>query len=221
MLVILFSWFVFDEFASATAPQVAGILLMAMSIYLFTLGEKEVSTSGASGQQTLGAGGEAGKPSGEVFTRGAVNLAMATIVTAAIALLAKYAVGTTQRVDTWLFIFFSNLASSVVACVLVCVRLGTDKRNEQVGASEQPSLERSVLRRSLMWGLALGVVNLGSYWCLLTALSLGSASVIIPIYSMYIIIPMVLASIIDGTKLTDRLTVGILLAVLAVTILRS
>ena len=70
-------------------------------------------------------------------------------------------------------------------------------------------------------GLALGVLNLLAYGALLKALSLGNASVVIPIHSLYLVIPILLLAVVDGEKLTEKTTVAIILSVIAIMFLRA
>ena len=109
LLVILSSWFLFDEFRTVTTSQLGGFILIAISIYLFREGKV--------GEATGNHGPAVGVPDAR-FKTGAFSLGMATVVSAGIALLAKYAVGP-SGIDVVMFMFFSNVFSSLVGYAMV------------------------------------------------------------------------------------------------------
>lgn len=227
LLVILASWFLFGEIHKVTATQLVGFVLIGMSIYLFKggkVGKVADSRDGKTNELDKNNGENSGKPEGESgqggdwsprYKRALFSLVWATVVSAAIALLAKYAVGPTN-IDIWLFMFFSNAFTSLVGYALV-------QRELRATAADGTSGNRAGvdLRGTMRGGLILGVLNLLAYYTLLRALSLGDASVVIPMHSLYMIIPILLFSILEGEKLTEKTTVAVVLSVVSIMILRS
>ncbi len=201
LLVILCSWFLFDELASVTTSQLTGFILIGLSIYLFRAGEvgKAVDENSAS----------VARPPSEVKV-GVLNLVMATVASAGIAILAKYAVGT-SNISIVMFMFFSNFFSSLVAYGMVWDEMRRPNKR----------FDRTSFRGAIRGGLILGVVNLLAFGALLMALSLGNASVVIPMHSLYMIIPILIFSLVDGEKLTEKTTVAIILSVVSIMVLKS
>ncbi len=69
-------------------------------------------------------------------------------------------------------------------------------------------------------GMVLGLFNLLAFASLLKALSMADASIVIPIYSMYVIIPVLLTTLINGEVLTPKTTVAVVLSVAAIVIMQ-
>jgi uncharacterized membrane protein len=69
-------------------------------------------------------------------------------------------------------------------------------------------------------GIALGFLNAGAFFFLLHALSIGSASVVIPLHSLYIVIPALLAALFKGDTLSEQATVGIILSITSLMLLK-
>ncbi len=205
LLVILVSWFLFGELESLTESRLAGFVLIGLSLLLISGGKKGGSTlkADASGKPTV------------TMAAPWVNLMMAILISAAIALLTKYAVGP-SNLNIAQFIFFSNFFTCIVA--LGMTWQGLRGRKDQ--SKKNPELIRDV-RKSFGTGLRLGVVNLVAYGALLADLSVADASVVIPIHSLYIIVPILLAAIVDGEKLTDQVTTGVVLSVIAFMVLKA
>ena len=146
-----------------------------------------------------------------------IYLALATIISAAIALLAKYAVGP-SNLDIFLFIFLCNYIICFAAFYLF--RRGMKRTDwPQLAEGGGALAIGKEVRKNLLRGVWLGVFNLVAFACLLNALSLSDASVIIPIYSLYIVIPVLFAAVFQGEVLTPKTTVGTILSVAAVIIL--
>ena len=68
--------------------------------------------------------------------------------------------------------------------------------------------------------MALGFLNAGAFFFLLHALSIGSASVVIPLHSLYIVIPALLAALLRGDTLSEQATVGIVLSITSLMLLK-
>ncbi len=218
LLVILASWFVFDEFASVTANKLVGLALIGLAIYLFK--ETESREGSDSGLVTEGVNNPESASSDETTINpiiATIYLAIATMISAAIALLAKYAVGP-SNLDIFLFIFLSNYTICFAAFYLLRREM---KKTDWLQLVEgRGALVTGVeVRKILLRGVWLGVFNLVAFACLLNALSLSDASIVIPIYSLYIVIPVLFAAVFQGEVLTPKTTVGAILSVAAVIIL--
>ncbi len=146
--------------------------------------------------------------------KGVIYLAMAVIVSSAIYLLAKYAVDP-FGLNIFLFIFFANLST----CCVALYKLYSNKRKKIMDEGTQCKANHEIIR-GFKTGLWLGTINLVAYACFLKSLSIGDASIIIPIYSLYVVIPVVLSTIIQGVKLEEKVAVGVVLSILAIIILR-
>ncbi len=211
LIVILASWFFFDEFSSAETHNLVGFLLIGISIYLFRDFDE-----GTTSQQDLGQGSTA-THSDSQKVKGIVLLLLATVVSATTTLLAKYAVGP-SHVNIFLFMFFSNYFTLFAAFYIIrghVRRLSHEESTEiQHGVEHRHDLA-DVFKKG-MW---LGVINLLAFACLLKALSLGSASLVVPIYSLHMVIPILMTVLFQGGKLTEKATVAIVLSIAAVFIL--
>lgn len=228
LVVILCSWVLFGEFASVTSAKLVSFCLIGLSIYLF----KEFETRGNA--KVVSKNPPQSKPNGlkipdnpkmspggkyqPKYFKGLMYLILATIASAAIALLAKYAVGPLD-VNIYLFMFFSNFFCCGGAFYLIYSEKKTNppERTYNINQAElQPDMIR-VFKR----GLLLGALNFISYASLLKALSLGDASVIIPMYSLYILMPVFLTIITQKEKLTEKTTVAVVLSILAIVMLKD
>ncbi len=208
LLVIIFSWFILGEFASVTSYNFVGLFLIGLSIYLFR--DFEIGKGIAEKSKKL-------KKDSHVYIKGMLYLGLATIVAAAISLLAKYAVDP-FNLNIFLFMFFSNFFSCCAG--LYFIYSEKRKRSEKLQTTDNNQSLNHDITRAFKKGVWLGIINFASYACLLKALSIGDASVIIPIFSLYIVIPLLLTCIIQGEKLTEKATVAVILSILAVMILK-
>ncbi len=204
IIVILFSWFALGELSSATPASFVGFFLVGLSIYLFK--DTEIKINADEDKKT-------DKKNPE-YIKGVIYLAMAVIVSAAIYLLAKYAVDP-FGLNIFLFIFFANLST----CCVALYKLYSNKRKKIMDEGTQCKANHEIIR-GFKTGLWLGTINLVAYACFLKSLSIGDASIIIPIYSLYVVIPVVLSTIIQGVKLEEKVAVGVVLSILAIIILR-
>lgn len=146
------------------------------------------------------------------FSKCVIFLILATIISASISLLAKYAADP-FNLNIFLFMLFSNFFSCFVA--LYVIYSGKNKS----AVNKQTNLNPDIIR-AFKKGLWLGLLNFASYACLLKALSQDDASVIIPIFSLYIVIPILLSTIFQSVKLTEKATVAVVLSILAIIILK-
>lgn len=69
-------------------------------------------------------------------------------------------------------------------------------------------------------GVIAGVCNFAGYWCILQAFSTGKLSVIHPIFSLSILVPIVLAMLFHGEKMTVKKGLALALALLAVVLMK-
>ncbi len=208
LLVIIFSWFILGEFAAVTPYNFVGLFLIGLSIYFFK--DFEIGKNITEKTETT-------KKDSPLFAKGILYLGLATIVAAAISLLAKYAVDP-FNLNIFLFMFFSNFVSCVAGLYFVYSEKKQNIRKKQKEINHH-TLKPDVTR-SFKKGLWLGLINFASYACLLKALSMGDASVIIPVFSLYIVIPLLLTTVIQGVKLTEKAIVAVVLSILAVIILK-
>ncbi len=212
IIVILFSWFVFGELVSATPASFVGFFLVGLSIYLF----KDFGLNNNDEESK-----KYDKKSPE-YMKGVIFLAMAVIVSAAIYLLAKYAVDP-FNLNIFLFMLFANLFTCCIALYMIY----SEKRQKSKKEKSQNSKEEKThynmnpeIIRCFKTGLWLGLINLCAYYCFLKSLSIGDASIIIPIYSLYVVVPVVLSTIIQGVELKEKVAVGVVISILAIIILR-
>jgi uncharacterized membrane protein len=211
VLVILCSWFLFGELDAVQDSTILGFGLVAMSVWLLREGGVD-------------AGGSGGAPADEAETakpvdfRSTSGLVLSVVVSAGILVLAKYAVGP-SRIDIALFMFFSNTATFLGAFLFMALEVRRAARSES-GPGLSPESGR-IIWDQFRRGCALGLVNLIGYACLLRALSVGDASIVIPIHSLYIVIPAGLAAVAQGRKLSERSTLGVIVSLLAVVALRE
>jgi len=119
LIVILASWFLFDELAKVTASKLVGFVLIGLAIYLFKEFDAKGSLVGDAESVHLqqNAGNENAQTV-DARVKAAIYLVLATVVSAATALLSKYAVGP-RNLNIWLFMFFSNYFSCIAAIFLI------------------------------------------------------------------------------------------------------
>lgn len=205
LIVILVSWLLFHE--DWFAPnRLAGFLLIGLSIYLFWRAEGTRQRLGSTDLSPSSANHDPNRPTALSF------LLLATVVSASIALLAKYAVGP-RKLDVVTFMFFSNAFSCFVAFFLFIQNRWSISRD-----SKTPKL--AAVRPVFIRGALIGILNLFAYAALLQALSMADASVVIPMYSLYLIVPVLLATVFDGVRMSELTSMAILLSLLAMAILR-
>lgn len=209
LIVIIMSWVLFDE-KSITGDNLVGFALIGLAIYLFREFEsnEEVITHD-----------KLNDASSTLRTTSTIFLVLATISSAAIALLSKYAVGST-RINIALFIFISNCFLVVVSFILLHSQLRKySKKSGEFNLNPDTCVNiwvRSIFKK----GMFLGVFNLVAFSSLLYALSLNDASIVIPIYSLYIVIPVVLTAVLKGSELTPKTTVAVVLSIAAVIVIK-
>jgi uncharacterized membrane protein len=210
VLVVLCAFFVFDEVHALSQARLFGIVSVAISIYLFgSWGESKSST----GESTSFRWRDLTRA--PAMGHGLASLVMATLISAAMAILAKYAVGPTN-LQVSAFVLFSNAFTSIGAFVLIFIE--RSKRKSVV----DPAASVRELRRSVggmfASGCVLGVVNLAGYLCFLSALKSGDASVVVPINSLSVVVPIVMATIFQGVVLTDRVACAVIMSLVSMTL---
>lgn len=208
LIVILASWTLFDEFSSVTGNNLVGFTLLGMAIYLFKDFQVEEDTKSSSSGKKITA-------NQQLIAKG--YLLTATIATAAISLLSKYAVGP-SGLNIFLFMFLSNYAIIIMAYGLF-QKSKKEFMTKNIRLNTNNTLNLKKFRGIFIRGMCLGVFNFLAFASLLYALSLSDASVVIPIYSLYIIIPVILAAIIQGKELRQKTTVAVILSIAALIIL--
>lgn len=207
LIVIIMSWIWFDEFDSVTGNSLVGFILIGLAIYLFKEeDEKKENTFADEEERRLSK------------FRASIYLVSATLASAAIALLSKYAVGPV-KIDIFMFIFISNYVLVIVAIFLLVPQLKKIK-SDIINSSVQPDANiGATIISTVRRGMLLGIFNLIAFACLLHALTLNDASIVIPIYSLYIVIPVILGAIINGDFLTSKTTVAVILSIAAIIVL--
>ncbi len=208
LIVVVMSWVFFDE-KTITGANLVGFVLIGMAIYLFK--EFESADDGPSY--------EPDEISETLKIKATLYLILATISSAAIALLSKYAVGPT-KINIGLFIFISNYSLVVVSFILLYPQLKRYLAQDETKEASSDICIGTWVRSTFLEGMSLGILNLVAFSSLLYALSLNDASIVIPIYSLYIVIPVVFAAIFKGDELTPKTTVAVVLSIAAVIILQ-
>ncbi len=197
LIVILVSWWLLNE--EITQVSLAGFLIIGISIYMLRDFDREKDDKSK-------------KSSDLEWVMAALQLTLAMAISAATALLSKFVVSSLQ-IDIWLFICISNLISIFFATLLIqreLKKLSQSSLLEIVGNHGYKLLHR---------GIKVGLLNFIAFASLLQALVHGNASIVLPIYSLYTIVPILLSVIILNQKLTEKTTVGVILSIIAITIL--
>lgn len=217
ILVILASWFLFDELAKMTMNKLVGFALIGASLYLlkdFDRGKNSnVDAAAIHSEQTQAS---PGKTETEAWLISTLSLILATLASAASALLSKFAVGSLS-LNIALFIFFSNFFTCFSGYFLI-LRKKKSIQTSGLLRNDTENFSKNI-RNLFVRGMGLGLINLIAFACLLNALALTDASIVFPIYSLYIVIPILLATVVQGDKLTDKITVGVVLSVTALIML--
>lgn len=207
-IVLLFGFFVLGE-ADEIKDSMVQLVLIAISIYL--LSGKGVSIIKTDVTSRNNNQGEMGYHEKNVIGNTPLSLPMylmiAIVASACIQILSKYAVGTTN-IDIVFFIFVSNVFT-LIGAMVICYKTKID-------LGENYNVLSNSFIKYYKKGMVLGVVNLIAFLSLLMALSMKGAGVVIPLYSLYILVPILFNTLIDGHKLTERVTLASMLSILAI-----
>lgn len=202
-IVLLFGYFILGE-GEEIKNSLTELTLIAISIYL--LSEAKISKEKSSNNEKVNIDDSiVGVNSPAISIT--LYLSVAIIASACIQILSKYAVGTTD-IDIMFFMFVSNVFTSIGA-LYICFRSKYKLGERYNGLSKR-------FIRYYKKGIVLGLINLIAFYSILTALSMKGASVVIPLYSLYILVPIILSTLINGYKLTERVTLASMLSILAI-----
>lgn len=89
-----------------------------------------------------------------------------------------------------------------------------------LGRTRAPQQNGWKIPKAVRIGVIAGVCNFAGYFMMLLAFSTGNLSVIHPIFSLAIVVPVVLAVVLHGEKMTPRKGGALLLALLAITLMK-
>lgn len=90
-----------------------------------------------------------------------------------------------------------------------------------IGLQERfSSIEETTRGTALRWGAIIGAVNFVSFSSLLTALATGPMSIIFPMTTLSMALSVVLSVVLLGENLTKRRSIGIIIALFALILLR-
>lgn len=89
-----------------------------------------------------------------------------------------------------------------------------------LGRARAPQENCWKVPHALKIGITAGVCNFTGYWCILQAFTTGNLSIIHPIFSLSILVPIVLAMLLHGERMTWRKGLALALALLAVTLMK-
>lgn len=104
---------------------------------------------------------------------------------------------------------YMALSYTLVACLTFAL-----------GRLRAPQANSWKIPHALQIGVIAGVCNFAGYFCILQAFSTGNLSVIHPIFSLSIVVPIVLAMLFHGEKMTLRKGAALALALLAVVLMK-
>jgi len=82
-------------------------------------------------------------------------------------------------------------------------------------------LIKEVVRKSILFGLIIGLINFFSFFLQLNALSTGQASVIFPLTSLSVYVAVVLSILVFREKVSLKKSLGILFSIIAILLLGS
>ncbi|HDM05782.1 MAG TPA: hypothetical protein ENG34_00705, partial [Candidatus Aenigmarchaeota archaeon] len=82
-------------------------------------------------------------------------------------------------------------------------------------------LTKEVERKSILFGLTIGLINFFSFFLQLNALSIGQASVIFPLTSLSVYVAVVLSILVFREKVSLKKSLGILFSIIAILLLGS
>ena len=199
LIVLLVGWTMLGESEEIEKVGWLEFSLIAISIYLFS--EK---SDGNGYSDTIV------DWNNDRTIHAVIFLLLATFASASIQILSKYAVGPSQ-INIFLFMLASNIFIYVAAFYV-------NSRTKSLYSNVEKDL--SLMKRKLFKkGAKLGILNLVSFSALLMALSIKEASIVIPLYSLFIIVPILLSGIFDEVKLSERITVGTILCVLSILVM--
>ena len=115
--------------------------------------------------------------------------------------------------------FFANY----MICITTFILFWQQVKSTDILSSMDPAERmefRSSIRMKFTRGMILGLFNLIAFASLLKALVISDASIVIPIYSLYVVVPVLFSALLQNYVLTTNTVVAVVLSIAAIIMLQ-